>query len=583
MMSFEMKSVYKSLGFLCVLCASVVNGFALDREAFTFTNYDLKVQVEPEQHRLGARGTITLRNDTHSPQKIAVLQISSSLDWRSVKAGDKAVQFVTQPYASDIDHTGGLSEAIVTLPQAVAPQGTIELKIAYEGTITLDATRLTRIDTPVEAANSTDWDQIGPAFTAVRGAGFVAWYPIATEVANLSEGNSLFEVLGRWKEREAGSRMHLKIGPLTGDNSLPQVLFNGVVCHGPTMYESMGATRAIGSLDCLNQPLLLDAPTLVIADYQILERPAIEVRYLRGHDASATNFADEAQKVSPFITEWFGPQREKAKTADLPDSRAATFESGALLLTPLASVDSKLAGLPAAHQLTHASFLSFRPWIEEGLAHFAQALYLEREKGRAAAIEYMGLHRSALGEIEATSTVPRSEDEANRSLVNTTSEELYRSKAMYVWWMLRDMVGEAALKKAIAAYRPEQDKEPSYMQRLIAAQTQRDLEWFFDDWVYRDRGLPDFKVESAFPRKTLTDSFMLTITVDNLGTAGAEVPVVVKFKGGNIVKRLEVRAKDKAVIRVEVPADPQEIVVNDGSVPESNTENNAFKILQESQ
>ena len=55
--------------------------------------------------------------------------------------------------------------------------------------------------------------------------------------------------------------------------------------------------------------------------------------------------------------------------------------------------------------------------------------------------------------------MPRSEDEVNHSLVNTTSEELYRSKAMYVWWMLRDMVGEAALKKAFAAYRPEQDKD----------------------------------------------------------------------------------------------------------------------------
>ena len=54
----------------------------------------------------------------------------------------------------------------------------------------------------------------------------------------------------------------------------------------------------------------------------------------------------------------------------------------------------------------------------------------------------MGLHRASLGEIEERTTVPRSEDEANRSLVNTTSEELYRSKAMYVWWMLRDMVGE---------------------------------------------------------------------------------------------------------------------------------------------
>ncbi|MGA1986148.1 MAG: hypothetical protein ABSG72_07745 [Candidatus Sulfotelmatobacter sp.] len=574
----EMKSVWQILGLLCVLCASVVNCFALDREAFSITNYDLNVQVEPEQHRLGVRGKITLRNDSQTPQKIAVLQISSSLDWRSIKAGDKPLQFVMQPYTSDIDHTGSLSEAIVTLPNAVAPQATVELEIGYEGVVLLDSTRLTRIGAPEDAANSTDWDQTGPDFTAVRGAGYVAWYPIATEVANLSEGNSLFEVLGRWKEREARSSMHLKIGPLSGDNLLPQVLFNGVACHGPTMYTSMGVTHAIGSLDCLTQPLRLDAPTLVIADYQLLERPAIEVRYLRGHDVPATNFADAADKILPFITDWFGPMREKAKTADLPDPNAAPFESGALLLTPLVSDDPKLAGLAAAHQLTHAAFLSFRPWIEEGLAHFAQALYLEREKGRAAALDYMAQHRFALGQVDAQSTLPRSEDEANRSLVNTTSEELYRSKAMYVWWMLRDMIGEPALKKALAAYRPEQDNDPSYMPRLIAAQTQRDLEWFFDDWVYRDRGLPDFKVESVFPRKTMKDSFMLTITLDNLGTAGAEVPVIIKFAGGEIQQRLEVRAKNKAVIRMEVPGAPQEVVVNDGSVPESDITNNTFKI-----
>jgi hypothetical protein len=578
MKSRALQSAVRFLGLLCALCAAALNGFSLDREAFSFTNYDLNVQVEPEQHRLGVRGKITLRNDSQTPQKIAVLQISSSLDWRSVKAGDKVVQFVTQPYTSDIDHTGGLSEAIVTLPQPIAPKGTVEVEIAYEGVIVVDATRLTRIGTPEEAAKSADWDQIDTNFTAVRGAGYVTWYPIATEVANLSEGNSLFEVLGRWKEREAGSRMHLRIGPLSGDNLLPQVLFNGVVCHGPTTYESMGATRAIGSLDCLNQPLLPEPLTLIIADYQILERPAIEVRYLRAHDASAANFADEAQKVSPFITEWFGPQREKAKTADLPDPRGATFESGALLLTPLVGDNSKQAGLSAAHQLTHASFLSFRPWIEEGLAHFAQALYLEREKGRPAALEYMGLHRASLGEVERPTTLPRSDDEVTRSLVNTTSEELYRSKAMYVWWMLRDMVGEAALKKAIAAYRPEDDKEPSYIQRLITVQTQRDVECFFDDWVYHDRGLPDFKVESAYSRKTTTGSSIVTITVDNLGTTGAEVPVIVKFKGGEIMHRLEVRARNKGVIRVETPVPPQEIVVNDGSVPESKTANNIFKI-----
>ena len=373
--------------------------------------------------------------------------------------------------------------------------------------------------------------------------------------------------------------MHVEVALTSSDSELPQILLNGMNCALSTQ-ESMGIVSRF-LWECTGQPLRLEAPTLIVANYQILERPAIEMRYLHGHDSSAAKFADEAQKLLPLITEWFGPQREKAKTADLPDSKAASFESGALLLTPLTNGDLKLAGLAAAHQLTHAAFLSFRPWIEEGLAHFAQALYLEREKGRPAALDYMGLHRFALDKIEVQTTVPRSDDEVNRSLVNTTSEELYRSKAMYIWWMLRDMVGEAALKKALAAYRAEQDKEPSYMPRLVAAQTQRDLEWFFDDWVYRDRGLPDFKVESAFWRKTMTGSFMLTITLDNLGTAGAEVPVIIKYTGGEIMRRLEVHAKNKAVTRIEVPAEPQEIVVNDGSVPESDVTNNTFKIQQE--
>ena len=140
------------------------------------------------------------------------------------------------------------------------------------------------------------------------------------------------------------------------------------------------------------------------------------------------------------------------------------------------------------------------------------------------------------------------------------------------------LVGEAALKKALASYRPEQDKEPSYMQKLIQAQTQKDLEWFFDDWVYRDRGLPDFKVESAFPRKTMTDEYLVTVTVENLGRAGAEVPITVKYFGGEVTNRLVVHGNSKGVIRVEISKPPEEIVVNDGSVPESDTTNNTFKI-----
>jgi hypothetical protein len=404
----------------------------------------------------------------------------------------------------------------------------------------------------------------------------VAWYPIATEAADLSEEDSLFQALGRWKAREVGAKVHIRFNTTNNapDASYP-ILFPGFECAAE--YDQMGTSPG-AAIDCGPEPLGLPPLSFVIADYQLLEKPSVLVRYLHGQDTSAAAYADEAEKLAPFIAEWFGKLREKARTAELPDPKATPFESGFWFLTPFTSSDQKLMGLAVAHQLTHAAFLSFRPWIEEGLAHFAQALYQEHEKGRQAALEYMGLHRSAFLRLEKSPAMPKSEQEVGHALVNTANEELYRSKAMCVWWMLRDMVGDAALKKALTAYRADRDKEPSYMPRLIAAETQRDLEWFFDDWVYRDRGLPDFKVESAFARKTMTNSFLITITVDNLGTAGAEVPLIVKFAGGDTTKRLAVRAQTKATIRVEVPAAPQEIVVNDGSVPESNTTNHRLKI-----
>ena len=472
-----------------------------------------------------------------APQKIAVLQISSSLDWRSIKAGGKQLQFVSQPFTSDIDHTGALSEAIVTLPEAVAPKGTVDLEIAYEGVIVLDATRLTRIGAPETTAHSTDWDQISTKFTAVRGAGNVAWYPIATEAVDLSEQNSLFDVVGRLKARESASKMHFRIEE-SGEGEPPQILVSGAMCSVTTS-EQMDLGHLLVT-DCAPMPLGPIVPMLVIARYEVLERTDITVRYFHGHDAAATAYAEAAEQAAPFVVEWFGALRKKAETTELADPSATPVESGAFLLTPLASTDAKLAGLVAVHQLTHAAISSPRPWINEGLAHFAQALYLEHLSGRQAALDYMGLHRSALGAAEKrkqNDNRPQSEDEVNRSLVNTYDEELYRSKAMCVWWMLRDMIGDQALKKALASYRPEQDKDPSYMQRLIQAQTQRDLGWFFDDWVYRDRGLPDFKIASAFTRKTSPDTYLLTITVDNLGAAGAEVPLTVKFAGGVVVKQ----------------------------------------------
>jgi hypothetical protein len=45
-----------------------------------------------------------------------------------------------------------------------------------------------------------------------------------------------------------------------------------------------------------------------------------------------------------------------------------------------------------------------------------------------------------------------------------------------------------------------------------------------------------------------------------------------------LTERVEVRGKSKGVVRVTTPKPPTEVVVNDGSVPESDMSNNVFKI-----
>jgi Peptidase family M1 domain len=550
-----------------------VGAFSLDREAFTFTKYDLDVRIEPEQQRLSVRGSLTLRNESKTSQKNAALQISSSLTWRSIQADGKPLQFVSQTYTSDIDHTGELSEAIITLPTEVGPGNSVEFTVGYEGVIALDATRLTRIGMEKEKAVHTDWDQISRLSSAVRGAGNVVWYPVAMDAANLSEEGSLFEILGRWKTRESNAAMHVKLSySLSSEGRPPELICNA---EGNRMFEAMGPQKVVAQCDF--SPLGFQAPSFVMAEYAFLEAPQLQVFYRDEHKNRAEKFVQATAAAAPFVTEWVGAARHKVLVAELFDAGASPFESGLMLLTPLGDTDPKLLQIAMVHELTHAAFASNRLWVFEGLAHFMQAAYREQQQNRQAALDFLGLHRAAVMDAERA-TGSKSKDTPDEPLISTAVDSFYRSKAAYVWWMLRDMLGDDVLKKALANYRADQDKDPAYLQHLLETESKRNLQWFFDDWVYHDRGLPDFRVESAFPRQASQNNYLITVTVENLGAAGAEVPVTIHFDDAEITERVEVLGKAKAVVRVATPKPPTQVTVNDGSVPESDLTNNSFKV-----
>ena len=267
----------------CVLC--VFCGFhpalALDRQAFTFTDYDLKIKVTPATQSLEAEGKVTLRNDTAQPQRNPVLQISSTLAWNSIAVAGKPAQYLAETYTSDIDHSGGLSEAIVTLPQPVPPQGTVEIELSYSGAIPRDNTRLTRVGVPEEKAARSGWDQIGESFTGMRGIGHVVWYPIATEAASLSEGNQVFESVMAWKHRQSGSKMRVSFcWP-----GAAQLVANG---------QNVAAAMQSEGLSCQAvqyQPVGMVVPAFVIGSYRALNQPPMTIQYVTGHESYARVWA----------------------------------------------------------------------------------------------------------------------------------------------------------------------------------------------------------------------------------------------------------------------------------------------------
>jgi hypothetical protein len=254
---------------------------------------------------------------------------------------------------------------------------------------------------------------------------------------------------------------------------------------------------------------------------------------------------------------------------------------------------------------------SHYPWIDEGLAQFAGLLWTERTKGRAAALDELQSATRPLSLLEpasapsaaapanstssssstpgASSSVPdsssspepsNSTDSTGQPLTAATSDVYYRTKAAAVWWMLRDLTGDSALQQALHAYRldPKLDRDPAGFEQTLEKVSHKDLRWFFNDWVYRDRGLPDLTIVNVTPRQLEARSgqpsgWLISVDVRNDGDAAADVPVTVRSAAGagtsTETQRLRIPGHASISRRIVFAGTPGEVEVNDGGVPET--------------
>ena len=560
--------------YLVLLCLAVTadtqqkpNSVVLDRNAFTFLKWNLNLRMEPSSESLFVRGKITLRNDSDKPQQHASLQISSSLKWASIRLNGAVLPFVTAQVRSDLDHSGKVQEVVLNLPTPIAPGASFELEVGYSGTVSLDTTRLAQIGVPLEVRTATDYDRITPTFTCLRGVGHVLWFPVSLDPALLSDGNKVFEETSTWAVRHSTSSMAISMG---GSEETSRHW------NANAQIVRIEFTGAVSSFDMIWQHLGLAGPVLVGGRYQKLAATtspgaAFNIDFFSEHANEAQDYARVIRETPSMVV---GRSKIPVQLIELPEAQDSTFEADTMLLTALKPIDRQSLEVTLAYQLAHQSLWSPRAWIYVGAAHFAQALMRERQDGRAAAIAYMEQRLAPLTlEDSGAADLFKS-----NSLVNTTSEVFYRTKAMYVWWMLREIIGQRAVLDTLQQYDPEADKEPSYMQKLLEKNSHKDLEWFFDDWVYQDRGLPEFTISNGYARPSLQGIYLVSATIENQGGAAAEVPIVVHTQNGDVPSRIRVPAHGKTALRVEVSSRPLDITVNDGSVPEVDRSDNTTSV-----
>ena len=551
-----------------------------ERGSLTFTAYDLDVHMTLAESELAVHAGFSVKNTGKKPLSRLVFQISSSLHWSSFAirsgGGMTPLSFTEQMIDTDADHTGKATEAVVTLTQPLEPGTSVELTSFYSGEVRLSGERLERIGAPFDQATRSDWDQISPEKAGLRGFGNVLWYPTAAAPVFLGDGAKLFESVGRTKLEQAAATVRMRLTVEYKGDAPDAAFFCGrnekLIAVSENQNVPVAESPGVATAEFSERPLGFRTPSLFVTDRAPTVTDNSLIAAVTDHYDALPNYGAGAAKVQPLLTDWLGTG--PLRMLNILDYNGQPFEDDALLVAPMRAAAPEALAPSLVHSLSHAWFGSSHVWLDEGVAQWMSLLWLEEAQGREVAVRHLQEEAKTLALAEPAPGANASADAEGQSLIRASDEVYYRTKAAAVLWMLRSVVGDDALKQALKLYRSDkQDADPKEFQRVLERTSKRELGWFFDDWVYRDRGLPDLSIASVTPREieqvgNKGSGWLVAVVVQNDGDAVAEVPVTVRSGTLTTTQRLRVPARSSASTRVVFEGTPEEVLVNDGSVPE---------------
>ncbi len=557
-----------------------------ERAAVIIESDVLDLHLTPADAGEAAHATLTLRNISAAPLTRIPMQISSTLRWQSITSS-QPLTFTQSPVTTDEDHTGYAQEAVLLPAHPLAPGKTMTVSVFYTGQIPVSTARLDLIGTPPEKASETDWDAItqtsDAGSTALRGFGDVIWYPVAAPTAVFGEGNELFAQVARQRSLNLTATMQLRLTVEYAGDPPDGAIFNGQLepleRTPDDANQVVDETHGVATADFPLAPLGFRTPNLFLTAQQPAQSDSQLVSVLSPDADAILPYATAVEALAPMFHDWFAPA--PLTPLLLLDHPGSPFEDHAFIVGHL-SANAPPEGIEPelVRGLTHAFFRAPAPtslWLDQGLPEFMSLLWTERTSGHDAAIRQ--LEQNALTLALAEPDFVKNPTLAGTPLTSASSDVYVRLKSGAVLWQLRELLGPDLFRLALINFRqalmlsPGLDKDPKAFEHVIEKTASRDLGWFFEDWVYHDRGLPDLTIASVdarpiLPRAGESEGYLVAVNVRNEGAAVADVPVTVSAGDVKATARLRIPGGTTAAVRIIFGTTPESVQVNDGSVPE---------------
>lgn len=497
-----------------------------ERPALTISGYTIDAELEPVTHHIQAKVVVSFT----APESLEMVSFGFHPALKVIKISDEAGKVLTGERSAD--------GTIRVSPSTPFTKGQVShWTFEYEGTIT------GKEDGPVEGLKLAAIDE--PITYLLYPA---RWFPMTGYMTNRFTAEMHIRVPQGMKVFASGSLGASKPVTLAGGKPGDQFDFN---------WTKPGF------------------PGTVIAGRYVAPVSAgpgnVKVYLTVSHQQSGNELAQTAAKEYDFFTDSFGaPETSHLNVVELPDDTLPAVWAPELAAILGSRVGDKSGIRLLANTIAHqwwGSEVSPRSlndvWITNGMARYAELMYVEEENGRSAM-------NAAIQDVSAGAlaydTIPLS----SVSRLNPFSPEFQSmtlEKGAMIFHMLRWELGDkaflATLKGALSQYADNSMRTQDFI-KVAEAQSQQQLTAFFAQWV-DGTGAPKFTNKYAVYRLGNNKGFRTIGDIgQDLDLFRMPVELRIETDGKTETQKVDVVGTESQFI-VDTFGRPRHIVIDPGN------------------